>query len=60
MLQERRVLDRQTGKYITIRTIPMNPESFGETFSTVFGKNVARARRENKKLLGVTDVAPAD
>ena len=51
-ISETRVKDPQTGKMIVLRTIKMNPETFGGAFTTVFQKNVDRARRENRALAG--------
>lgn len=53
------VRDASTGKFVTIKTIRLNKETFGDAFTKVFQDNVAKARRENKRLLGVTDVKPA-
>ena len=53
------VRDTATGKFVTIKTIRMDKATFGDAFTKVFQDNVAKARRENKRLLGVTDVKPA-
>jgi hypothetical protein len=59
LVKEERVRDKVTGKITTIRTIKMDPATFGDAFTQVFRKNVAKARRDNKRLLGVADVEPA-
>jgi hypothetical protein len=41
-----------------LRTLNANSESFGSDFTYVFGRNVAKARRENKRVTGRTDVVP--
>ena len=56
---ESRVKDAETGVFETVRTVDMNSADFGEAFTYVFQKNVAEARRENKRIIGVSDVAPA-
>ena len=59
LVKEERVRDKATGKITTVRTIKMDPATFGDAFTQVFRKNVAKARRDNKRLLGVADVEPA-
>jgi hypothetical protein len=59
LVKEERVRDKVTGKITIIRTIKMDPATFGDAFTQVFRKNVAKARRDNKRLLGVADVEPA-
>jgi hypothetical protein len=54
----KRVRDPESGKLVTVRTIEMTSEHFGDAFTEVFKKNVAKARRENKRVLGVADVEP--
>ena len=48
----------ENGKFLTLRTVKTESKSFGSDFSYVFGKNVAKARRENKRVTGSTDVVP--
>ena len=55
---ERRVRTSD-GKMTTIRTVDAASPTFGEDMLYVFRKNVAAARRENKRVTGVSDVAPA-
>jgi len=42
----------------TVFVLDANSPSFEEGLHYVFSRNVAKARRENKRLLGLTDVAP--
>ena len=46
------------GELLTLRTLNAGSKTFGRDFTYVFGKNVAKARRENKRVTGSTDVAP--
>jgi len=46
------------GKWKTVRTLDINSPNFDEAFLHVFRSNVAKARRENKRLLGVADFVP--
>lgn len=46
------------GEFRTLRTIKTDSKTFGNDLTYVFGKNVAKARRENKRLTGSTDVVP--
>jgi len=43
----------------TILTLDAGSETFDSDLTYVFGKNVAKARRENKRVTGATDIAPA-
>lgn len=43
----------------TIFTLDTSSKTFGDDFTFVFEKNVAKARRENKRILGVPDRVPA-
>lgn len=47
------------GRLMTIRTIDAASKTFGSDITYVFGRNVAKARRDNKRVTGVTDVVPA-
>ncbi len=40
-------------------TLDANSPTFEDDFSYVFEKNVAKARKENKRVLGVADLSPA-
>jgi hypothetical protein len=46
------------GGWKVIRTLDANSASFDAGSTYVFEKNVAKARRENKRILGSADVAP--
>jgi hypothetical protein len=54
---ETRVRDAE-GKVKTFRTLDARSSTFGDDLKYVFGKNVAKARRDNKKVTGSNDVAP--
>ena len=47
------------GRITTIRRVDIASPTFGEDMLYVFRKNVAAARRENKRVTGVADVEPA-
>ena len=55
---EKRIRDGD-GQLKTLRTIDVGSRSFGEDLKYVFGRNVAKARRDNKRITGKTDVAVA-
>jgi hypothetical protein len=55
---ERRVRNAETGQIVTIRTLDGGSKTFGNDLTYVFTRNVAKARRENKKVSGVTDRVP--
>ena len=42
----------------TVWTIDAHSPTFADDLRYVFSKNVAKARRENKRILGSADVAP--
>jgi hypothetical protein len=42
-----------------VRILDANTEIFDEGLRYVFTKNVAKARRDNKRVVGTTDIAPA-
>jgi hypothetical protein len=42
----------------TLFALDANSPSFDEGLRYVFSKNVAKARRENKRILGSADIAP--
>ena len=48
----------ENGQFLTLRTIKTDSKTFGSDLTYVFGKNVAKARRENKRVTGSTDVTP--
>ena len=43
----------------TITTIDTGSDTFGNDLTYAFGRNVAKARRENKRVTGMTDRVPA-
>ena len=47
------------GRWKTVTTLDANSATLDRDLHYVFGKNVAKARRENKRVLGLTDRAPA-
>jgi hypothetical protein len=55
---EKRVRDTD-GQVKTLRTLDAGSPTFGTDLQYVFGKNVAKARRDNKRAIGTTDVAIA-
>jgi len=58
IVQVKRVRD-SAGKLVNFRTVDASSETLSGDLTLVFGRNVDRARRENKKILGVRDVVPA-
>ena len=54
---KKRVLEADGG-WKTVRTLDANSAIFDEGLRYVFTKNVAKARRDNKRVVGTTDVAP--
>lgn len=54
---EKRVRD-DAGKFRTVRTLDAHSKTFTSDLTYVFERNVAKARRENKAVTGVTDRAP--
>ena len=55
---EKRVRDA-TGRRVMLRVVDLDSETFGEDLRYVFARNVAKARRENKRITGLTDFVPA-
>src|SRR5215210_5394867 len=51
MVFEKRVYD-QAGRLRTVLTVDTRSKTFGSDLQYAFEKNVAKARRENKKLVG--------
>jgi hypothetical protein len=51
-------VSRTEGGWKTVRTLDANTATFEEGFRYVFAKNVAKARRDNKRVVGTTDIAP--
>ncbi|HZO47824.1 MAG TPA: hypothetical protein VFB68_18135 [Xanthobacteraceae bacterium] len=46
------------GGWRTVRTLDVNSPNFDDAYLYVIRSNVAKARRENKRILGVADVVP--
>jgi hypothetical protein len=46
------------GGWKTVRTLDVYSPDFDEAYLHAFRTNVAKARRENKRLLGAVDVVP--
>ena len=53
---KKRVRDTD-GRLKTLRTLDAGSHTFGDDLGYVFGKNVAKARRDNKRIVGAADVA---
>jgi len=53
---EKRIRD-QAGQVKTLRTLDAGSATFGEDLRYVFAKNVEKARRDNKRVTGATDIA---
>jgi hypothetical protein len=47
------------GGWKTVRTLDANTQIFEEGPRYVFTKNAAKARRDNKRVVGTTDIAPS-
>lgn len=56
---EKRVRDEH-GKVSVIRTIDASSKTFSDDLTYVFKRNVAKARRENKRVVGVSDLVPVE
>lgn len=46
------------GSLVQLRTVDAGSATLSEDITEVFAKNVAKARRENKKLFGSAEYAP--
>jgi len=46
------------GRSKTLLVLDVNSPSFDEDLHYAFSRNVAKARRENKRLFGSADIAP--
>lgn len=57
-VSEKQVRDTD-GRRKTVRRIDAASPSFGADLTYVFRKNVAKARRENKRIVGVSDIVPS-
>ena len=47
-----------TGERKTVFTLDAHSPHFEDGLQYVFARNVAKARRDNKRIVGVADVAP--
>jgi hypothetical protein len=47
------------GRLTTLHVLDADSTTFGEDLRYVFKRSVAKARRENKRITGVTDFVPA-
>lgn len=50
----KKTLHRADGKRVQILSIDANSPTFGSDLGVVFRKNVAKAKRENSKVIGKT------
>lgn len=57
-ISSKRVGDLHGGS-TTLVTIDADSKTFANDLTYVFGKNVAKARRENKRITGALDGVPA-
>ena len=48
------------GAFVRVLSLDANSPTFIEDLTTVFERNVAKARRENRQLLGSADGLPAE
>lgn len=55
---QKRVRDTGSGQFLTFHTIDAQSKTFGQDLNYVFAKNVAKARRDNKAVVGVLDRVP--
>lgn len=46
------------GRVTTLRVLDIGSRTFGDDLRYVFGKNVAKARRDNKRIMCAHDVVP--
>ena len=51
-------IEGANGGWKTVRTLDSNSVGFEDGLTYVFTRNVAKARRENKRILGSADIAP--
>lgn len=54
---KKRISDSE-GRSRTVHTLDANSASFDEDLRYVFRRSVAKARRENKRIVGSADIAP--
>ena len=58
-VKTKRVRD-DNGALISVRTVDGSSKTLSSDLTLVFGRNVQRARKENKRLLGVADIVPGN
>ena len=51
-------IETANGGWATVRTLDANSAGFEDGLTYVFTRNVAKARRENKRILGSADIVP--
>lgn len=54
---KRRIVDKD-GRHRTVPAVELQSPTFADDLLALFTRNVERARRENKRILGVRDRAP--
>ena len=47
-----KLLRNSDGRFVRVLSLDANSATFDDDLTTVFSRNVAKARRENKKLFG--------
>ena len=57
VVQEKRVL-HANGRVATMQTLDAASRTFGDELEAAFVKNVQRARRADKRIIGSADIAP--
>lgn len=55
----KRVRDAGSGDLTTVWTVDARSKTLGQDLGYVFGRSVAKARRDNKAVAGVVDRVPA-
>lgn len=50
-----KLMRNSAGEFVRVLSLDANSPTFIEDLTTVFQKNVARVRRENRQLLGSAD-----
>lgn len=50
-----KLMRNSEGEFVRVLSLDANSPTFIEDLTTVFQKNVAKARRENRELLGSAD-----
>jgi hypothetical protein len=55
-----KLMRNSDGELVRVLSLDANSPTFIEDLTTVFQKNVAKARRENRQLLGSADGLPVE